>query len=196
MFGQTMLWGRFFDKLGLKYGQQRDENLSDIDLIGKLEAVRREGDRARALKLLLILGGRVYNRGEHNQAEQFYLEGLELARQLDDQEKISLILINMGSFAAQRADSKLAFSFYTEALDIARRLCDKDNVCYLLANLGTLAQKQGKLEEAHDLYKEGIIVAVRAGNHRIANHIKPKKDVVDTALSLAARGRDKGSGNK
>lgn len=175
VLGHVVLFDKILEKIGIKATSARDDELSDAELTEQIRLCRQQGQDSRALKLMLLISERHYNRDELDQAEQRYQEALKIAREINDSEKMSTILMNLGSFAAGRKMPEKAQEYYKEALSIARRSGDQDNVCSLLTNLGLLAHKQGDLDTARTYLKEGWIVAHHSGNFQVIEFLKAKR---------------------
>ena len=110
-----------------------------------------EAGRARAINALAAIQ---WNQGEHDAAQQLYLQARSSALHIGDARLASMTASNLGIIATVRGDDPDALMYYESGLAEARSAGLVDEAMNALVNLGLLHTHMGRYAEADRAFTE------------------------------------------
>jgi tetratricopeptide (TPR) repeat protein len=111
-----------------------------------------------------VLGGIAFERGQLDQAEEWFELALRRAYPLGEIELAARTTTNLGSIASVRGRPQLALSFYHSALNAYRRLDDPRGQCESGHNLALVYRQCGNLARALQFAELAVGAADRLGD--------------------------------
>jgi tetratricopeptide (TPR) repeat protein len=115
------------------------------------------------------IGMILMNRGDLDQALEYFHQSLTIEDQLDDPEEKAIRLNNIGMALDKQGNMDQALKNYFQALAIKENLGDFKGMETTLSNVGKILQAQGKLDKSMDYYSQALSIAEQRGElHRKA----------------------------
>lgn len=152
----TVLW-RFHLHRGFL-----EEGLQMIDALLRLP-IEEELDRAHLLEGAGLLA---QNRGNYQQAKDFFKEGLEYWKKSQDQSQIAKALNNLGWSEWRLGNYGHSRSYSENALDIAKILGDRQGQAKSMNNLAWTYMNEGRYEKVEELQREILSIQRRENSKR------------------------------
>ena len=104
------------------------------------------------------LGMVAQERGQLEQAEQWYLKSLAIKQALDDQPGMATSYHQLGIVAQDRGQLEQAEQWYGKSLAIKQALDDRPGMAITYHQLGRVAQLRGQLEQAEQWYGKSLAI--------------------------------------
>ncbi|MEV6974054.1 tetratricopeptide repeat protein [Kitasatospora sp. NPDC093806] len=158
------------------------------------EAVRRQPPGPERLANLAhsqqALGRVAVDRGDWEDAEQWYLRSLTVLEQLDREELTAVAHHQLGVIAHHRGRLADAERWTRQALAVHERRGGPQRAAPAYHQLGLLAQEQGRFEEAGNWYGRALAVAEQLGDRPKAARIYHQLATIATDLGLLAEAEE------
>jgi len=131
------------------------------------------GRECREASVALEALGRAYGqRGEFDEALQYYQRSLKIREAEQDEEGTASCLNGIGFVLSSKWQYAEALSYYERALAIRKKLGDQAGVAGTLNNLALVHSDLGEYEKALAQYFQAVEISQRIGNQQhLANHL-------------------------
>lgn len=136
-----------------------------VDLADSAIAIfRRRGDDDGRLRAVNLLGAIHYERGQIEEATEYWRQAIDLARALADTTMVGRTSNNLAIVQYYTGEVDQAKSGYREAMLSYQRLGDRRGVAEALHNLAIIVRAEGSLKEAAALGEEAVRHAESVGD--------------------------------
>jgi tetratricopeptide (TPR) repeat protein len=134
------------------------------------EAMEQGGTRRDQVIATRMHGLVAQQRGDLDEAEQFFTEVLTAYRDLGEEADQAIALNSLGGVAQERQDYDRAEGYYREALSIDEKQGDKEGQASRFGNLGELALDRGRTAEAREWLECELPLAQEVGRQDLIAH--------------------------
>ena len=110
------------------------------------------------------LGNTEFQRGQLDEADDWYRQSLAIREELGDQPGLGATYHQLGSTAWRRGQVDRASDWYRQSLAIREELGDQPGLAASYHHLGMTAQRRGRLEEASDWYRQSLAIREELGD--------------------------------
>ena len=151
---------------------------------------RELGDKRGIAKALMISGGRSYEAGAYDQAQDEFEEALQVAEEIGDAFIASGLLHLMGNLAESRGDTRTAESRLRASLELTARAGDVSTMVPAIGDLARLTVRAGRVDEGARL--AGAVAALKAATgverislYELIHGPSPPLDLADARVAAA-----------
>jgi tetratricopeptide (TPR) repeat protein len=123
-----------------------------------------EQTRGNIAVLYHQLGMTAENRGQLDEAADWYRKAVTIKEELDDRPSMAMTYHQLGNTAHRRGRLDEAGDWYRKALTIFEELGNRPHMAATYHQLGMTAQARGQLEEAGDWYRKALTIAEELGD--------------------------------
>ena len=154
----SALWrlGKFDE--GLKVIEQGENVLPKLTSAESLDIARRQGF------LFSRKGAICQDKGESNQALEYYEQSLVLFKKDDRKENIAEALNNIGTVYDDRGDSNQALEYYQQSLALREEVGNRQDIAKSLNNIGIIHWNQGAFDHAIENFEQSLMLFRETGN--------------------------------
>ena len=131
-----------------------------------LKEARATGNRTKEALAQYSLGITAQERGDYEQANDFYYQALATFQEIGDRRATAAALHQLGITAQERGDYEQANDFYYQALATFQEIGDRRATAAALHQLGITAQERGDYEQANDFYYQALATFQEIGDRR------------------------------
>ncbi len=154
----SALWrlGRFDESLKvIEYGENLLQKLTSPE---SLDIARRQG-------ALFSRKGTIFqDKGESDQALEYYEQSLALFKKDERKENIAEALNNIGTIYDDRGDSNQALEYYQQSLVLREEVGNRQDIAKSLNNIGIINWNQGAFDHAIENFEQSLMLFRETGN--------------------------------
>jgi tetratricopeptide (TPR) repeat protein len=126
-------------------------------------------DLSEDLEAMLVndLGLLYQDKGEWDQAIEYFQRSLEIDEKVGDEHGMSATFNNLGSVYHDKGEWDKAIEYFQRSLEIDEKVGDEHGMAFTFNNLGSVYQLKGEWDKAIDYYQRGLAIAKKAGNEYV-----------------------------
>lgn len=122
------------------------------------------GDWRRQSKVLNVLADTECNRGNFDQALDYYKEAYDLAEKLENRFSQSLVLNNIGTAHFSKKNYEKAEEAYQKSLQVCREIDDREGEAIALSNLGELYADKKDFKNGVEFNRQALAISLEIGS--------------------------------
>jgi signal transduction histidine kinase len=105
-----------------------------------------------------------YQRGETDNAMDYFKQGLKIQEEINDPKEIANSLNNIAAIYYKLGENDKALDYFEQGLKIQEKIGAKEGMAYSINNIGSIYDNQGQIKKALDYYYRGLKLQEEVGN--------------------------------